>query len=164
MRDEKYSRKQKKASYFFFYVNMTFFLLSLLCSAFSYSSTRQDFVNLPADKKSLIVGNTCAHNDDHQEALDSQSPSFKSQIINMIGMLSIVLLLFFLFSFIMKKKLSIKNKSGKSLDLKILSSIQLGTKERILLIEVLSKKILIGITASNISVLHSFSSENETKD
>lgn len=49
-------------------------------------------------------------------------------------------------------------------DLKILSTMPLGTREKVILIEVENQKILLGVTPSNISSLHVFSASEETSE
>ncbi len=46
-------------------------------------------------------------------------------------------------------------------DLKILSTMPLGTREKVILIEVENQKILLGVTPSNISSLHVFNTSEE---
>lgn len=49
-------------------------------------------------------------------------------------------------------------------DLKVLSTMPLGTREKVILIEVENQKILLGVTPSNISTLHVFSTTEETSE
>lgn len=70
-----------------------------------------------------------------------------------LGLIAIVALIFALSQFV--KRFGSGNFSGNS-QLKIISSMPLGTRERIVLIDAGGQQLLLGITPTNINTLHVF--------
>jgi flagellar protein FliO/FliZ len=75
-----------------------------------------------------------------------------SQIINLLAGLVVVLLVFFVIVFLLKR-LSGLNGMNKG-HMKIVDAMHLGTKERLLIVKVTDKHILLGISPQGIHPLH----------
>lgn len=77
-----------------------------------------------------------------------------SQVVEMIVGLVIVLLVIFALARLLRRMNLVSAVAGQSM--KIVGGISLGTRERILLLKVADKHILLGVTAQSISALHTF--------
>ncbi len=80
-----------------------------------------------------------------------------SQIINLLGGLVIVLLVFFAVVFLLKR-LSGLNGVGRG-HMKMVDTMHIGTKERLLIIKVTDKHLLLGVSQQGIHPLHVFSED-----
>lgn len=70
-----------------------------------------------------------------------------------LGLIAVVSLIFFVAWFVKRfTGLAVSNQQ----QMRILSAIPVGTRERIALVEVADKQLLVGITQHNINLLHSF--------
>ncbi len=67
--------------------------------------------------------------------------------------------LLFALSYIVFKKI-IKKEGGKQSDIKIISTMPVGQKEKLIVCEIQNKKFIMGVTQHNISHLHTFESGN----
>lgn len=77
--------------------------------------------------------------------------------INLIGVIILILALML----ILKKLKSAQGTDYKNI--KVLNTVSLGAKERIILIEANNQLLLIGATPNHISTLHVFNNEEEIK-
>ncbi|MFM8454540.1 MAG: flagellar biosynthetic protein FliO [Gammaproteobacteria bacterium] len=79
----------------------------------------------------------------------------QKQLVIMVLFLIGILAFFWLF-----RKINLGAKYNKKGLIKVVSAIALGNKEKLLLVEVQDKKILLGMTASSIGSLHVFEKQN----
>lgn len=86
----------------------------------------------------------------------SSSPktSTTSQLANLIGGLALILVLIYGLSWFVKR--FAQGGFMQNSSIKMLSSMPLGTRERLMLVEVGGKQILLGVTAAQINSLHVF--------
>lgn len=80
--------------------------------------------------------------------------STSSQLASLVGGLALILILIFGLSWFVKRF----SRGGfvQSSTIKMLSAMPLGTRERLMLIDVGGKQMLLGITATQINTLHVF--------
>jgi len=76
-------------------------------------------------------------------------------VIHLMLSLGLVLGLILLMAFLLRKLTHYKLQVTS--DMKILSQLPVGTKERILLLEIGGNRMLVGVTAQAITTLHLFS-------
>lgn len=83
-----------------------------------------------------------------------QKISSSSQLANLLGGLALILALIFVLSWFVKRF----SQGGflQNPTMKIVSTMPLGTRERLMLVDVGGKQILLGITATQINNLHVF--------
>lgn len=87
-------------------------------------------------------------------ALLKEPPGFTGSIIKMVTALGIVLSLLFAVVYFVKKYLGKKiGLGGQEQKIRVVTSTYLGPKKSIALVEVAGEKIVVGITATNISML-----------
>lgn len=77
-----------------------------------------------------------------------------SQVGEMVVGLVIVLLVIFALARLLQRMNLVSAVSGQSM--KVVGGLSLGSRERILLLRVADKHILLGVTAQSISALHTF--------
>ena len=77
------------------------------------------------------------------------------KIVQMIITLVVIIAVILFISFILKRTVLFRNKIGNN-KLRVISSLPVGTKERVVLLEAQNKKMLVGITGSTINLLHVF--------
>ncbi len=95
------------------------------------------------------------------EALVAASPvSTSNMIIQVLIALAIVTAAIFALAWVVKRLGNTHLLQQRNL--KVLSTMPLGTREKVILIEVENQKILLGVTPSNISSLHVFSASEES--
>ncbi len=70
-----------------------------------------------------------------------------------LGLMAVVMLIFGI-AWLVKRFTGLT--TGNQQQIRVLSAIPIGTRERIALIEVADKQLLVGITQHNINLLHSF--------
>jgi flagellar protein FliO/FliZ len=87
-------------------------------------------------------------------SLSSSGPISSSGIIEMLGGLIFVVLLIFTLAWLFKRMGS--NSFGLGGVIRVLAAMSLGNRDRIALIEVGEKQMLIGISPGRISTLHVF--------
>ncbi len=88
-------------------------------------------------------------------AMNSGAYSTGSMTVQILIALALVSLSIFALAWLVKR---LGNTSFlQSKGLKIVSSMPLGTREKLVVIEVENKKLLLGVTAHNINTLHEFS-------
>ncbi len=80
-------------------------------------------------------------------------PDLWGAALKTLAMLSIVIAVLILVLFLMRRFLYLRTGSGHGELIKVLSSYHMTPKERIALIDVAGEKVLIGITAENITRL-----------
>lgn len=80
--------------------------------------------------------------------------STTSQLANLIGGLALILALIYGLSWFVKR--FAQGGFMQNSSIKMLSSMPLGTRERLMLVEVGGKQILLGVTAAQINSLHVF--------
>jgi flagellar protein FliO/FliZ len=87
-------------------------------------------------------------------ALAETKTTSASQLANLLGGLALILVLIYGLSWFVRRF----NQGGfmQNSVIKMLATMPLGTRERLMLIDVGGKQILLGITAQNISSLHVF--------
>ena len=83
-----------------------------------------------------------------------QQPSTSSQLASLVGGLALILILIFGLSWFVKRF----SQGGfvQNQTIKMISAMPLGTRERIMLIDVGGKHILLGLTPTQINTLHVF--------
>jgi len=77
-----------------------------------------------------------------------------SQVAEMVVGLVIVLLVIFALARLLQRMNLVSTVSGQPM--KIVGGISLGSRERIMLLQVADKHILLGVTPQSISALHTF--------
>jgi|GEM_PF-763501 len=84
----------------------------------------------------------------------TQKPSTTSQLANLLGGLALILLLIYGLSWFVKRF----SQGGfmQNSTIKMLSAMPLGTRERLMLVDVGGKQMLLGVTATQINTLHVF--------
>ncbi len=82
--------------------------------------------------------------------------TFLSKTLQTFAMLAIVIFLIFILAYVMRKVVALRSPAGNAI--KISSVLPLGTRERIVLIEVKEVSLLVGVTATTMNVLHVFPS------
>ncbi len=97
-----------------------------------------------SQKQGLIIPRT-------QAAPGVDSGAWLSAIL---GLIAVIALIFLVAWFV--KRFSGITMGHQQQQLRIVSAISVGTRERIALIEVADKQLLVGITQQNINLLHSF--------
>ena len=80
--------------------------------------------------------------------------SSSGQVANLIGGLALILVLIFGLSWIVKR--FSQGGFAQNPAIKMLAAMPLGTRERLMLVEVGDKQILLGVTATQITNLHVF--------
>jgi len=91
-------------------------------------------------------------------------PEVWNMLLKSAGMLCVVIGILLLMVYIIKRfSLAGGGKRGQT-SIKVLSSIHFGAKEKVALIDVLGKKILLGITANNINFLTEFDKDIDVGD
>lgn len=97
--------------------------------------------------------------------LESQKegPSLMQEGVKTIGMLTVLLVVFWWFSNWLKKSGRLARIAGTGGDIQCVSVFSVGQKEKIALIKVKDQELLIGITPTNIQALHHFTNAN-TRD
>lgn len=88
------------------------------------------------------------------------STSTAAQLLQVLMGLGAVLLLIFALSWVLKR---VGNSTGfTASQIKVLSSMNMGNREKIVLTEVNGQQLLLGVTATSINMLHHFDTENDT--
>ena len=77
-----------------------------------------------------------------------------SQLASVVGGLAIILVLIYGLSWFVKR--FAQGGFAQNASMKIISSMPLGTRERLMLVEVGGKQLLLGVTATQINTLHVF--------
>ncbi|MET0355318.1 MAG: flagellar biosynthetic protein FliO [Cellvibrio sp.] len=77
-----------------------------------------------------------------------------SQVANLIGGLAIIVVLIYGLSWFVKR--FAQGGFMQNPNMKVISSMPLGTRERLMLVEVGGKQILLGVTAAQVNTLHVF--------
>ncbi len=85
----------------------------------------------------------------------------KSSLIDVVIGLLIVFSIILILSFFIKKMNSFRYK--KNLNMKVVGGLALSQKEKIIMIEVEDKKLLLGVSPGRINKLHEFSIHNKGK-
>lgn len=91
-----------------------------------------------------------------QAAAETEIPSLASNFGQMLFGLAIVVALLMVCLWVLKR-LSVPR--GAASGLKLLGGIGVGTRERVVLLEVGDKVLVLGVTATNINTLHVLDSE-----
>jgi flagellar protein FliO/FliZ len=102
----------------------------------------------------LLSNMSIAQKEDAANAVVSNviaSPSLNSSLWQMALGLSLVLALIFLLTWLMKKVTGIQGTRGH---IKIISAINIGAKERAVLVEVSGEQLLLGVASGSVSLLH----------
>lgn len=76
-----------------------------------------------------------------------------SPLIQVSGALTIIILVILLAAWIAKRT-GFAPKKGNSRDLKISASVSVGTRERIVIVDVENARLVLGVTATQITPLH----------
>lgn len=84
-----------------------------------------------------------------------------SQLAEMLVGLVIVLLVIFALARLLQRMNLVQNGSGARM--KVVGGLSLGSRERVLLLKVADKHILLGVTSQSISELHTFDEMPETQ-
>ncbi len=109
------------------------------------SGIEQDRVEVPPVKQNAS---------DESAVLMKDSPGLTGSVIKMVTALGIVLSLLFAVVFFVKKYLGRKiGLNGQEQKIRVVTSAYLGPRKSIALVEVAGEKIVVGITATNISML-----------
>lgn len=145
---------------------VSFGLLGLLFILFSGSSVLERSLDL-----TLNVENTAIESEVHHEEVLGLAPSEKSsflqgdlwRIVRTILAL-IFVLVFIILVFVLLKRLN-RKVMGISGNLRILNSINLGSKERLLVVEIpdAGKKIIVGVTSYSISKIDDILDERKSE-
>lgn len=80
-------------------------------------------------------------------------PQAGSSLIQVSGALAAIILLILLAAWL-AKRVGLSSKSGLSRDVKLRSSVSLGPRERVVVVEVDDARLVLGVTASQITHLH----------
>ena len=97
--------------------------------------------------------------------LVKDTPSFSSSVIKMVTALGIVLSLLFAVVYLVKKYLGKKiGLAGQEQKIRVLTSTYLGPKKSIALVEVAGEKIVVGVTATHISMLTKVGKEKDFEE
>lgn len=80
-------------------------------------------------------------------------PQAGSSLMQVSGALAVIILLILLAGWL-AKRFGFSAKSGLSKEVKLRSSVSLGTRERIVVVEVEDVRLVLGVTASQITHLH----------
>lgn len=80
-------------------------------------------------------------------------PHAGSPLIQVSGALAVIIVLILLAGWV-AKRIGFSPKSGLSHDVKVRSSVSLGARERIVVVEVDDARLVLGVTASQITHLH----------
>ena len=133
--------------------NVFFSLLVLLFSVASYAQTEEEKNIIPVSgAESLTQSHNMASRIVADKVTKNGSPVTNlSQVF--LGLLFVIGLIFAM-AWVLKR-VSQGSFSGAQY-IKLISSMPLGTRERIALIEVGGKQILLGITSAQINTLHTF--------
>jgi len=137
-----------------FFVSLIFFGLfsSVAFSKVDMTSSSVDSVSNPSHPISII--DKAGHSQTKKTVSSKTDLSSLSHwplvIITLVGMVSLILVLAW----------SVRRFGGSSFsrnkDMHIISSLALGTRERVALIDVKGQKLLLGITAQNVNHLYTF--------
>lgn len=102
-----------------------------------------------ADPKSML----------NSAAKTPASTSTAAQLLQVFMGLGAVLLLIFALSWVLKR---VGNSTGfTASQIKVVSSLNMGNREKIVLTEVNGQQLLLGVTATSINMLHHFDAENK---
>ncbi len=92
----------------------------------------------------------------------NEQPGFTGSVIKMVASLAIVLSVMFAIVFLVKKYLGRKiGLTGQDQKIKVLTSTYLGPRKSIALVEVAGEKIVVGVTAANITMLTKLGREED---
>ncbi|MCC7202983.1 MAG: flagellar biosynthetic protein FliO [Nitrospirae bacterium] len=95
----------------------------------------------------------------------NEQPGFTGSVIKMVASLAIVLSVMFAIVFLVKKYLGRKiGLTGQDQKIKVLTSTYLGPRKSIALVEVAGEKIVVGVTAANITMLTKVGREEDFND
>lgn len=97
---------------------------------------------------------TAPSNNSSKPIIAPQKISGASQLANLIGGLSLIVALIFGLSWFVKR--FAQGGFMQNPSMKIVSSMPLGTRERLMLVDVGGKQLLLGVTATQINTLHVF--------
>jgi flagellar protein FliO/FliZ len=133
-------------------VRISFFIILISCFSVSNAgadvsaelATQNVASQQPASIQSAIKPTVTSEN----------KTSSATQLANLLGGLALILGLIYALSWFVKRF----NQGGftQSSAIKMLAAMPLGTRERLMLVDVGGKQILLGITAQNINSLHVF--------
>jgi len=88
------------------------------------------------------------------------STSTAAQLLQVLMGLGAVLLLIFALSWVLKR---VGNSTGfTASQIKVVSSMNMGSREKIVLTEVNGQQLLLGVTATSINMLHHFDTEDKS--
>jgi flagellar protein FliO/FliZ len=127
-------------------LSLLFLLVIFSVECFSQTSTDQNTTE--ASVKNQIIANQIAVNKSSQVV--SPTTNLTQVFLGLIFVLGLV----FALAWVLKKVGRGSFISGQHI--KLLASMPLGTRERIALIEVGGKQLLLGVTSNNINTLHAF--------
>lgn len=117
----------------------------------------------PADKiVSDVLGDAMSATQTPLE--HSDKPSLMQEGIKTIGLLTVLLVVFWWFSNWLKKSGRLARLAGTGSDIQCVSVFSVGQKEKIALLKVRDQELLVGITQTNIQTLHHFGDGQTEKD
>ena len=88
----------------------------------------------------------------------SESVQLWTEVLNIVGGLVLVIALIFLLSWFLRKSGRLNSLASNRLN--IVCSRSIGNREKLLLIEVNGREILLGVTATSINHLYDFQADN----
>ena len=89
-------------------------------------------------------------------------PLSASSIANMVMGLGLVLLLIFLMAWVVKRMGGMQLSGSQKI--KLLSGLSLGAREKVILIQVENKRLVLGVAQGQVSTLHVLDGEYENND
>jgi flagellar protein FliO/FliZ len=92
----------------------------------------------------------------------ASAPSMAGSFASMAGSLAMVLLIIFAFAWLMRWMQGIRQPRGGSL--RVEAGLQLGAKERVLVLQAGDARLLLGVSAGRISLLHHFTESAVQRD
>ncbi|MDX5362858.1 MAG: flagellar biosynthetic protein FliO [Pseudazoarcus pumilus] len=97
----------------------------------------------------------------HAQATDIAPPDLGSSLIQLVGGLAVVVALL-LGSLWLIKRLS--GPRGAASGLKVLGAASVGTRERVVLVELADKVLVLGVTQNSVNTLHTLDAEEFRKN
>ena len=90
-------------------------------------------------------------------------PSAGSSLVQVSGALTLILLVILLAAWL-AKRFGFAPKHGGSRELKVSSSVSLGTREKVVIVDVEDARLVLGVTASQITHLHTLPPRPATEE
>ncbi len=136
-----------------------FLIISLLSSIFLSSQVRAQEVSEPLSSPTVgatVISSTVADSSSYPTPVKTIEGGLISQNLESVSIsLAVVLLVIFLLAWLVRKAAPLGSGGGRG-QMKVLSILPLGGKEKIILVDVAGTQMVLGISAAGVNCLHVF--------